>query len=70
MNQTNQNNKELKNFSQTKLTVNIQELSAILSCGNMTARKIAESAEARVIIGRRVLYFLPKIMKYLNNISI
>lgn len=51
------------------LTVDIDGLAAMLSCGQSTARKIAEDAGARIIIGRRVLYCVSKIEKYLEAIA-
>ena len=42
--------------SNCRLAVDIEGLAAMLSCGQMTARKIAEDAGARITIGRRVLY--------------
>jgi hypothetical protein len=40
-----------------------------LSCGRATARKIGEDAGARVTYGRRVLYCISKVEKYLENVS-
>ena len=51
------------------LTVDIEGLEAMLSCGQDTDRKIAEDAEARITIGRRVLYSVSKIEKYLEAIA-
>lgn len=51
------------------LAVDIDKLSAMLSCGSATARKIGEQAGARIIIGRRVLYSVDKIKKYLDIVS-
>lgn len=56
--------------SKFKLAVDIEGLAAMLSCGQPTARKIAEEAEARITIGRRVLYSVPKVEKYLEGIAI
>ncbi len=39
---------------ENRLAVDIEGLMAMLSCGEVTAKKIADYAEARVIIGRRV----------------
>lgn len=36
-----------------------------LSCGRATARKIGEQAGAKIVIGRRVLYSIEKVKKYL-----
>lgn len=51
------------------LTVDIDGLAAMLSCGTATAKKIAEAAGARVVIGRRVLYSVSKVQKYLDAIA-
>ena len=51
------------------IAVDIEKLSAILSCGCATARKIGEQAEARIFIGRRVLYSVNKAQKYLDSIA-
>ena len=51
------------------LSVDIEKLSALLSCGQATAKKIGEDARARIIIGRRVLYSVSKIQKYLETIA-
>lgn len=52
------------------LAVDIEKLSAMLSCGQASARKIGEDAGARVEIGRRVLYSVSKISKYLEDIAV
>lgn len=52
------------------LTVDIERLAAMLSCGQTTAKKIGEDAGARIIIGRRVLYSVNKIEKYLDAMTI
>lgn len=54
---------------QNRLAVDIEGLAAMLSCGYMTARKIAEDAGARLTIGRRVLYSVQKVEKYLDAIA-
>lgn len=51
------------------LSVDIEKLSALLSCGQATAKKIGEDARARIVIGRRVLYSVSKIQKYLETIA-
>ena len=43
----------------------VDGLSARLSCGRATARKIGEQAGAKIVIGRRVLYSIEKVKKYL-----
>ena len=49
--------------AENRLTVDIEGLMAMLSCGEVTAKKIADYAEARVIVGRRVLYNVDKIQQ-------
>lgn len=51
------------------LTVDIEGLSALLSCGHATARKIGEQAEAKIVIGRRVLYSVDRVRKYLDCLA-
>ena len=41
-----------------------------IAAGEVTAKKIADYAEARVIIGRRVLYNVDKIKKYLDAMAV
>ena len=55
--------------AENRLTVDIEGLMAMLYCGEVTAKKIADYAEARVIVGRRVLYNVDKIKKYLDEYS-
>ncbi len=52
------------------LAVNIEGLAAMLSCGEATARKIGEDASAKIMVGRRVLYSVSKVEKYLEIIAI
>ncbi len=51
--------------TERKLLVNIEGLAAMLSCGEYTAKQIGELAEARITIGRRVLYSVSKVEDYL-----
>ena len=51
------------------ITVNIEGLAAMLSCGCATARKIGEQAGAKIVIGRRVLYSVEKVKKYLSSLE-
>lgn len=62
-------NKTLFRETKTPVTVDIEGLSAMLSCGRATARKVGEQAEARICIGRRVLYSVDKVRQYLCNLS-
>ena len=47
----------------------IDKLSAMLSCGHATARKIGEQAGAKIVIGRRVLYSVEKVKNYLSYLE-
>lgn len=51
------------------LTVDIETLSAMLSCGHATARKIGGQAGAKVVIGRWVLYSVDRVKKYLDCLA-
>ena len=62
-------NRTLNRASEQPIAVDIEKLSAMLSCGRATARKIGEQAEARICIGRRVLYSVDKVKQYLCNLS-
>ena len=62
-------NKTINRTNPDVIAVDIDKLSAILSCGHATARKIGEQAGARIFIGRRVLYSVNKIKSYLDTIA-
>ena len=51
------------------LAVDIDKLSGMLSYGQATARQIGEDAGARIMIGRRVLYSVSKVERYLEAIA-
>lgn len=51
------------------ITVDAEKLAAMLSCGQATARKIGEEAGAKIVIGRRVLYSVCKIQKYVEKMA-
>ena len=53
-----------------KLSVNTKELQSMLSCGRSTALQIGTDANARVNVGKRVLWNVEKIQTYLNTISV
>ncbi len=55
--------------SEKRIAVDIEALSGMLSCGRDTARKIGEDAGARICIGRRVLYSVSKVEKYIDDMS-
>ena len=52
-----------------KSSVDTKELQEMLSCGRVTAVQIGNSANARIQIGRRVLWNVRKINAYLDSIS-
>lgn len=52
-----------------KSSVDTRELQAMLSCGRVTAVEIGNNANARIQIGRRVLWNVRKINAYLDSIS-
>lgn len=62
-------NQTTKRDTKQRLAVDIESLAAMLSCGTATAKKIAELAEARVYVGRRVLYSVKKVQEYLDVMS-
>ena len=62
-------NGTIKRETDIKITVDIDGLAAMLSCGHATARKIGEQAGARIVIGRRVLYMVDKVYKYLDALA-
>ena len=51
------------------IAVDINGLAAMLSCGEASARKVGEDAEARFNIGRRVLYPVNKVEKYVEAMA-
>lgn len=55
--------------TQPKIAVTTEELQCLLSCGRDSAVQVGESAEARIQIGRRVLWNVEKIKEYVNFIS-
>lgn len=62
-------NKTAKRESDIILTVDIDGLSAMLSCGHVTARRIGEQADAKIIVGRRVLYSVDRIREYIRQMT-
>ena len=52
------------------LAVDIEHLSAMLSCGHATARKNRGARQGqKVVIGRRVLYSVDRVKKYLDCLT-
>ena len=62
-------NKTKERPTSQPITVKIDKLSAMLSCGHATARKIGEQAGAKIVIGRRVLYSVEKVKNYLSYLE-
>ena len=62
-------NKTKERPTSQPITVNKDKLSAMLSCGHATARKIGEQAGAKIVIGRRVLYSVEKVKNYLSYLE-
>lgn len=48
-----------------KLTVDVKQLKEILSLGEQSAREVGSNAGAVFICGRRVLYYMPKVVDYI-----
>lgn len=53
----------------TKLLVNTKDLMQMLSCGKPSAIKIGEDAHAKVCIGRKILWNVECVKKYINSIA-
>lgn len=62
-------NRTKKRTMTRKITVDIEGLAAMLSCGCASARKIGELAGARIQVGRRVLYSIKKVEEYLEDVN-
>ena len=52
-----------------QVAVTTENLQNILDCGRPTAVDIGKLAKARVEIGRRVLWNVSKVQKYLDSIA-
>lgn len=52
-----------------KLLVNTKDLMQMLSCGKPSAIKIGEDAHAKVCIGRKILWNVECVKKYINSIA-
>lgn len=62
-------NKTTTSDIESKLTMNTETLSKYLDCGRSSAVKIGNEAGARIQIGRRVLWNILKVQKYLDKVS-
>ena len=63
-------NKPNRQEVENPIAGDIEKLSAMLSCGRATARKIGAQAGAEIRINRRVLFNVEKIREYINKISV
>ena len=52
-----------------KVLLDTPQLAQMLSCGRATAIKIGEAAGARLQIGKRVLWNVKKVQKYLDQMA-
>lgn len=60
--------KTIENIGDYK-AINTEELQGILMSGRKTAIEIGMAAGARIQVGRRVLWNVDKVQKYLDEIS-
>lgn len=58
-----------KNECSSLLAVDTAALQKLLCCGRYTAVQIGNSANARIQIGRRVLWNLKQVQQYLDDIT-
>lgn len=61
--------KTLNRDNEKFLTVNADTLAGMLNCGRATAVKIGTDAGAKIQIGRRTLYKVSIIERYLESIA-
>lgn len=57
------------NYLCDQLTVDTEGLQKLLGCGKKTAIEIGKLAEAKITMGRRVLWNVSKVSMYLDNIA-
>ena len=62
-------NKTKDRITEELIAVDIEKLSAMLSCGHATARKIGKEAHAEIRLNRRVLYSVEKVRAYLDSMT-
>ena len=58
-----------RNINEKLLTVSAETLAGMLNCGRATAVKIGTDAGAKIQIGRRSLYKVSIVEKYLDALS-
>lgn len=59
-----------ENINNSPLMLTVEQLQEKLNCGYKTAVQIGEEAKARIYVGRRVWYYIPKIEEYLVKIAV
>ena len=62
-------NKTTDHSTDQRLTVNITDLMKILGLGRASAAQIGQEAGAVLHVGRRCLYYLPKIQSYMERLT-
>lgn len=55
--------------TENKIMVSAENLAKMLDCGRVTAVKIGIEAGARIQIGKRVLFKMDKIERYLDSLA-
>lgn len=66
----NKTTKTYENIDLTqKMAVDTIELQAILSLGRKSAVEIGNSASAKIVVGKRIVWNLQKVQEYLYNIA-
>lgn len=61
--------KTLNREGKELLTVNAETLAGMLDCGRATAVKIGTDAGAKIQIGRRTLYRVSIVERYMDSLS-
>lgn len=62
-------NSEIKQEQQQKILVNTIQLMKMLDCGKPTAVKVGTNAQAKVCIGRKILWNIKKVQEYVYDVS-
>lgn len=61
--------KTLTRDNKNLLTVNAETLAGMLDCGRATAVRIGTEAGAKIQVGRRTLYKVSAVNKYLDSLA-
>ena len=51
------------------ITINTDGLMQLLGCGKATATQIGTAAQAKIQIGKRVLWHVPSVRKYVEGLA-